>query len=900
VRSSPVPASRPPGQEDRHAPRPPLRLDPEAARLIRDEVARAGGREVCFLAAVGEDGAISGARAVARGNRAAVLAAARDVPEGWIMLHNHPSGHLEPSPADLEVAARLHERGLGTGIVDNQARELYVVVEPPRPRVREPLGLEVLEAVASPRGALARVHPGFEDRPGQRAMLRAVGERYNEGGILLVEAGTGTGKSLAYLLPAAAWALQNGERTIVSTSTINLQEQLVGKDLPLVRQLLGEGVRWTLLKGRGNYISIRRALLAVQGARTLFPEDRSRELADLLQWVEQTRDGSLADLAVAPTPEVWEEVKSDPDICLRARCPHFQRCFYQAARRAAAGAELLVVNHHLLFTDVALRRATGNHSESAVLPPYRHVILDEAHNVEDVATSHLGVNLSRAGLFRTLARLDRNGRGILAAIQDVVTAAPVGEAGRGALLQRLDSRIHPALAEARAALELLFETLEAHIPPGESGTLRLGGGVAPRRASGGDGAAEGAHGDHWDGDGDGASHAAQAVGLELWDDLRVRERGEVVLRLFPRLERELAELRERIRLEEGWEVRLEGRLLDLHALERRLAAAAVGIRLVLDPGEGKGNFVRWLEGTRSPRRGVENLLLAAAPLDPGPLLREDLFRRVETAVLTSATLTTRRRFDFVRGRLGLRQGEEGLEEVELRDGEEADALAIHELLVPSPFDYGNQSLLAVPTGLPPLQDPAFQRATARVAAELAGITGGGIFVLFTSHRALRTVAGHLRESGIEGRFPLFVHGESHRSLLLEAFVGSGRGILLGTTSFWEGVDVPGEPLRGLVLQKLPFRVPTEPVTEARTEAIEAAGGNPFWSYLLPLAALRLKQGFGRLIRSGEDRGAVVLLDDRILTRRYGRYLRESLPETLLRKGPWEELRGELTRFYGRT
>lgn len=282
--------------------------------------------------------------------------------------------------------------------------------------------------------------------------------------------------------------------------------------------------------------------------------------------------------------------------------------------------------------------------------------------------------------------------------------------------------------------------------------------------------------------------------------------------------------------------------------------------------------------------------MAAAPIELGPVLRESLFGKAETVILTSATLTTRKRFDFLRGRLGLDPA--GLSELE-------HPPQVVERSVASPFDFSVQSLLVVPTDLPDVQqDPSgLNRATVDVVEELASRTDGGIFVLFTSYRALREVAEGIRSRGMAERWPLFVQGEGHRTGLLREFVGDGRGILLGTSSFWEGVDVPGDPLRGLVIQKIPFRVPTEPVTAARVEALERKGGNAFHGYMLPLAALRLKQGFGRLIRSRDDRGAVVLLDDRIIRKRYGIYLRDSLPAVPLVKGPWDEVRRGLHRFY---
>ncbi|MDT8369273.1 MAG: helicase C-terminal domain-containing protein [Longimicrobiales bacterium] len=847
--------------EETPAPPPPdpgcrLVLAPESAERIRAEIARAGGREVCFLAEVDSDRSVVNARAVARGNRAAVLAVARDAPEGGIMIHNHPSGVLEPSDADLSVAARVWEEGLGTALTDNEANRLYVVVEPPAPRESTPLDLDRLTGVIGPGGALAARHPAWEDRAGQREMLRLVGERYNEGGIALVEAGTGTGKSLAYLLPAAEWALRNGERTVISTATINLQEQLVSSDLPLVDDLLGGGLTWALVKGRGNYVSIRRAYLAAGKGGDLFEDDRTQELEAIREWIETTDDGSLADLPHPPSEEVWDEVRSDPDACLRARCPHFQQCFFQRSRRRAASAQLLIVNHHILFTDLAVRRATGNWTQSAVLPPWKHLVLDEAHNVEDAATENLGASLTDLGLRRALARLDRRGKGILNALAGQLR----GDDGELAmkLRARIEERLRPGVEEARARARLFFEAIVVLVPegPGDSDAVRIG--------------------------------AGEGVIAEPDEHEEVRERLDGLLGVLQRLSRELHDLRRMIEHDEPLHDALEGRLLDLRGAERRLTAADATLRLVLRPGDRAPELVRWLERRGKGRR--RSLVLAAAPIELGPTLRESLFSKVRTLALTSATLSTRRGFGFVRARLGLDTA--GLDEME-------HPVEVVERIVPSPFDFARQAVLFVPTGLPDAAsgDEALQRSTAEVIRTLTEVTDGGVFGLFTSHRALRRVAEHLREAGVDLTWPLFVHGERPRAALLADFVASGRGVLLGTASFWEGVDVPGDPLRGLVIQKIPFRVPTEPVTAARVEALERRGGNAFHEYALPLAALRLKQGFGRLIRSRTDRGAILLLDDRIVRRSYGRVLRDSLPDAPFVKAPWEDVQTALRRFY---
>lgn len=833
---------------------------------MREQIARAGGREVSFLATVTPERVIVDPRTVARGNQAAVLAAANDARTGEIMLHNHPSGVLEPSDADLQVAGRLYERGVGSAIVDNLARALYVVVEPPPPSSLEPLDIPELEAVAAPGGALSRLHARYEDRPGQRAMLAEVARGYNQGGVTLVEAGTGTGKSVAYLLPAARWAIRNRERTVVSTNTINLQEQLVARDLPLVRELLGEDFRWALMKGRGNYISIRRAHLAAESAATLFEEDRTREVNGLLDWIAATDDGSLADLATAPSREVWEEVRSDSDICLHARCPHFQSCFYQRSRRTAASADVLVVNHHLLFSDLSLRIVTDNFTQSAALPAYRRLILDEAHNVEDAATSHLGASLSRKGLAATLTRLERVVAVVRRKLTGLPTAAEDGVRSRGPLagaaakplLDRLGDRVRPSLTRARAQFEGFFRILDEMAPLPGGVRVRLGSEQLP----------------------------------EPIDREPVHRSFGALLDALEGLAREVSELAVRIELTDEWREPLEGRILDLRSIERRLTNASRSLRLVLDPAEEGQRYVRWVE-QRSARRGKRrNLHLAAAPIELDELLREQLFERVRTTVLTSATLTTRKDFGFLRGRLGL-----------ARDPGDARALKVAEARIDSPFDFGAQTLLCVPSDLPrpsfrgSAGAGSFDRATARAVAALADISGGGMFALFTSHRALRAVAKVLREEGA-GSWPLLVHGEDDRSRLLARFVEAGNAILLGTSSFWEGVDVPGRPLRALLIQKLPFSVPTDPVVEARMEAIEAAGGNPFQEFMLPQAALRLRQGFGRLVRSRRDRGAVVLLDSRIVKYRYGRYLLESLPPAPLVHGPWRRVEERLRAFYG--
>ena len=827
----------------------PLTLSSASQATIRAEIEKAGGREVCFLAEVDDVRVIQEPRAVARGNFGAVLVAARDAAMGGVMLHNHPSGALEPSDADMRIAGQLYDQGVGTVIVDNAAKHLYVVVEPPEPKERVALNPDELSDILAPGGSLSEFYEAFEDRPGQREMLEVVTHQFNQGGVAIIEAGTGTGKSLAYLLPAAYWSRNNKERTVISTNTINLQEQLTTKDLPLVRALGGD-VEWALVKGRGNYVSIRRALLASDAQRSLFDDDRSDEMTALLSWLKTTTDGSLSDLPFTPEPETWEEVRSDPDICLRSRCPHFQECHYQRSRRQAASADLLIVNHHMLFTDLAVRRATLNWTASAVLPSYNRIVLDEAHNIEDAATSHLGVEVTRRELYRVLSRLEKSGRGVLSAVYDQITT---GSEQERELQERIETRVRPALAQARLEVEGFIDTVEKLLPSDKS-TVRIG----------------------------------SSGGGELAERDEVGEQLSASLNALATLERELSELGARIELDENISDGLEGRLLDLRAITRRLAAARHGLGLVFTPGEKAGRYVRWLELRGRGRRS--NLVMAAAPIDLGDLLVESLFSRVETTILTSATLATRKNFSFLRKRIGLHK--EQLDRYNL----DCD---VNDHIILSPFNFQDQTILAVPTDLPAAEEGSgeFYKAIAEVTEQVATLSDGGLFVLFTSYAALIQVGELLRLIGADSRWPLFIQGEDDRHRLLQRFVEHGRGILLGTASFWEGVDVPGDPLRGLIIQKLPFKVPTEPVTAARMEAIQGAGQDGFQEYMLPHAALRLKQGFGRLIRSKSDRGAVVLLDDRLVTKQYGHYLRNSLPGPTLVKGAWSDVHRRLKAFY---
>jgi ATP-dependent DNA helicase DinG len=827
------------------APVSDLRLSKQAALAIRAAVRLAGGREVCFVCTVGADAALETARVVARGNVRSVLALPGVARRGEMLVHNHPSGWLEPSDADLEVAARVYENGVGFGIVDNDATDLYVVAEVPRAAELTPVDPQAIGDDLGPAGAIAAKMRRYEDRPSQREMAAAIARLYNDGGVGLLEAGTGVGKSMGYLLPALRWAAANKERTVVSTNTINLQEQLVGKDLPFLASALGDQqpVRFALLKGWRNYLCLNRLEQATGSGGALFEEGMQRELATIEQWAARTSDGSVADLPAPPRPEVWDEVAAEPDLCLRFKCPRHDQCFVYKARRAAAQADVIVVNHHLLLSDVAVRRAQQNWEDAAVLPAYTRLVVDEGHHLEDAAAAHLGATVTRRMLVRLFNRLDRKGKGLLNALVERLAAQK--DLLSTASLDLVHARLAPSVHAARDKGQLLFDLLDTFLMESGESVVRLTD--------------------------DFARHPVWAAGLEsaLADLL-----GEIEL-----LADGLRLVRERLESDQKREEAVAPLLNEMRGVTKRLQGAGDGLRRALKPAEGSVPSVRWVEVKGKER----NVAVTSVPLDLAPILRDDLFKRVETAVVTSATLATGERFDFLAARLGL-------------TGEE---LAPTTAVFPSPFDYRTQSLLAVPTDAPaPNADAAGHFLhVVRHVLDLAAASDGGLFVLFTSHKDVRAAAAELRARGADRRWPLLVHGEDGRDALLRRFKESERALLLGTASFWEGVDVPGHALRGLVIAKLPFRVPSEPVTAAQCEAIAARGGDAFTEYMIPHASLRLKQWFGRLVRTSTDRGVVVVSDPRIVTKAYGRGLLEALPPARRVAKPWGALRAEITGFY---
>jgi len=682
---------------------------------------------------------------------------------------------------------------------------------------------EAVRAIFADKGALSRALDGYEPREGQRCMSEAVGSVIDEGGTLLAEAGTGTGKTLAYLVPA----ILSGRRVLISTGTKNLQEQIFFKDLPLLQSVLDLPFTATLMKGRSNYLCRHRwetykettESLESVGSFGMFEVEppvrfersqqfeRSVFLPIIDAWVKTTETGDRAELHDLPeNVPIWKEIAADAETCLGAECPHYDDCFVTNVRRRAAESDVVIVNHHLLCADASVRQS----AYGEVIPTCSTLVVDEAHQLEDVATQYFGRSVS---VFR-VEDLVRDGERLLAPRK----RTPYDDdAGRAFAARQLDD-VSRALARVADHSRLFFSGLA--LDP----SLRSHGGADARARY----SAESLF-DHVD---EGMALAGALDGLEATLASSVQPRTA---------QTETSPIDDTSSASDAADA--------LAALQRRSGELAMDLRFLIRADDA--DFVYYVE---SRGRDATRLFLRASPIDVSRIVQEALFDRMRATVLTSATMAVEGSFEYVKGRLGIRQA--------------------RELRVSSEFDYTSQALLYLPRRVPSPKAPAFIQAAAREVIEIVKRSRGRAFVLFTSYGVLRAVQP-LVELALP--YPILVQGAAPRTQLIERFRTTPNAVLLATSSFWQGVDVVGEALSCVVVDKLPFASPGDPVTAARIEAINARGGDAFADYQVPLAILTLQQGLGRLIRHRTDRGVLAVLDPRLRTMGYGRRFLASLP-----------------------
>jgi ATP-dependent DNA helicase DinG len=643
---------------------------------------------------------------------------------------------------------------------------------PEIPAVSRTAGLTHASATAfAPDGPLSRALPGFEPRPGQLEMAEAVASVLATGGVLLAEAGTGTGKTLAYLIPA----ILSRKRVLVSTGTKNLQEQIFFKDLPVLRETLGVPFTATCMKGRGNYLCLHR-FDAFRESPAIRSRDEFLQLRVLERWAPETETGDRAELEDLPEDlPFWNDIAATTENCIGTECPRYNDCFVVRMRQRAAESDVVIVNHHLLCADAAVRQ--GAFGE--VIPRCSTAIVDEAHQLEDVATQYFGIVVSSFRVEALARDVDR-----------ALSARLVVDGERADQLADDAQRLRDAARAFFSTLHMLRNELPA------------GGGSDSR------------------------TRVRAANLVRLGDD------GATLVAALEALEADVALAKD---VPE-----------DVLALGRRAGEIKTDVRFLLradDPA-----FVYFVE-TRG--RGA---FLRASPIDVSAIIRELLLDRMDATVLTSATMTVDDSFEYVRGRLGIKRA------VEVK--------------LASEFDFRRQAILYLPKGMPDPRNPQFTGAAARQIIEILKLTSGRAFVLFTSYANLREVH---RIASAELDYPILVQGSAPRSALLRDFKATPNAVLLATSSFWQGVDVVGDALSCVIIDKLPFASPGDPITAARIEAIGALGGSAFGEYQIPLAILALKQGLGRLLRHRQDRGVLAVLDPRLRTMGYGRRFLASLP-----------------------
>ncbi len=825
----------------------------DCCALMRHEISQAQGNEVFFIGRTDVDGIVYETETIARGTKVAVPAIITRASSGDVVIHNHPSGDLTPSSADMDIASVAGNQGIGFAIISNDCTRCYQVVAPFTEKRGELLSLEEIGRVFAADGMMAHLK-GFEPRDEQVRMAFAVAEAFNRDRVVLVEAGTGTGKSLAYLIPSILWAVRNNERVVVSTNTINLQEQLIKKDLPFLARNSAVEFKAALVKGRSNYACLRK-LEHAEAEPALFPDESSAELTTIIEWSHSCQDGCRSDLAFIPHAGTWEEICCEADQCGRSRCKHFGRCFFYRARRESSAARVLVVNHALLLSDIVLRKETG-YDATAILPPFTRLIFDEGHHLEDVATSHLSLTITRSGILKQLQRLvpqKANRAGLLTIISSRITRdLPESQEGLYAELSGLlESHLLPKAHDLTGITEQTMDWLALSVEHEGGGT------VAGREQK--------------------LRVTPEVERTPFW--LECRQRLHALADAVNDYTSSLRTLVLRTKdLPEKLQEKLADQLLDTSGIEGRLQSMADGLLFFTTEAEG---YCRWIE-TKRGSRGVQ-ARLSAAPLDISAQLKESVLDKLKTIIVTSATLTVGGEFNYLKKRTGF-----GLLPKE----------RLSELQLASPFNYARQVFVAIPEDMPEPTAPGFRDALEQHILKAVTISRGGAFILFTSYdllnRVFQTLSPALARLGLSS----LKQGETGRHALLTQFRADKNAVLFGTDSFWEGVDVKGDALRLVIIARLPFQVPTEPVQQARAEKIKADGGDPFREFSVPQAVIKFRQGFGRLIRSRDDRGAVLILDRRVLNKSYGRIFLRSLPDTEIVRGDSVDVFARMETFFG--
>ena len=805
----------------------------EAREKMAFEIEESGGNEVFFRGILDENKIVADVEVLAKGNRYSVPAILKRMKKNEIIIHNHPSGYLYPSDADVEIASIFADRmDGGSYIIDNSAANIYVITEA---YFDENKKIDI-KPYFEKNGLLSQCFKEFEYRDEQLHMAEHIEKGLNDEKKVVVEAGTGTGKTLAYLIPSIQWAVENGKKVIISTNTINLQEQLLNKDIPIVKKIMQKDFKYLLVKGRGNFLCNRKHanLLSMKPADLEeFSQDQKKQFEALINWGKETRTGDKSELYFEVDYTVWEYFQSETDICAGSRCPYKSECFFLKSREEKKKADILIANHHIFFSDLAIRKEIGFNTDYSILPEYGLVVFDEAHNIQKVARDYFSYEVSKYGFTKAMNQIhnisnNKKHKGQLEILLQYLKKRNYEDKEVVEKLLENDVRInHNNLFKAGRDY---FDRLIEIFSKGQVGSISF------------------------------RIKKDEIMASSFYSMLNdVKENFMLEFNTYLRTARKIiTSLKD---TEDN-----DGIINDFSKYVERLETFFENFKFInnLDDEE----FIYWVEVNNKK----SNSKLVATPLNIDGELSENLYSNLKQLIFTSATIAVENNFDYFKKSIGLEE-------------------ETYDKIIASPFDYDRQMKVYIPSGLPDPNDRNFLDEIEPLLKKMILKTKGRTFVLFTSYKSLNYMYYMLREELEENGINFFIQGMYPRTKLVEMFKNSDSPVLFGTDSFWEGVDVKGEKLVSVIIVKLPFKVPSDPVTEAIIETYELQGKNPFIEYQIPESVIKFKQGIGRLIRSKEDRGIITILDNRIVTKRYGKYFLDSIPTKNIQRIDQSEITG---------
>ena len=804
-------------------------INVETIERIKVEIKNAKGNEVFFRGIPDSEGMVVDIEVIARGNESSVAALLNKMRKNEVIIHNHPSGVLIPSDEDVTISSMYGDVGGASYIVNNDVDDIYVIVP-----LKEFIKINIDDYFGE-NGIIHKTFKKFEPRKEQYEMAKYIEESVNENKKLLIEAGTGTGKTIGYLLPTLLYAIENNLKVIVSTNTINLQEQLINKDIPLLKKILGKDFSYQIVKGRGNYLS-KRKLRNVDISELESDTEKEKEekalIRNLLEWDENiTETGDRSELKYEVPLSVWEKVNSEVDMCKGVKCPHYSECHFFKARKNISDANLLIVNHHMFFADLSIRNQTGFYTNYSILPNYDIVVFDEAHNIEDTARNYFTFEATKISFGRLMG--------------NIFNRRATGSNNAGALMralaylnESLDQETYVKIDEMRDVIvkELndfydtgidIFDKFMAMFSQEDAREIKVKLDEKVLRNN------------------------------SRWQEIKLANQkfkeiyGNLVLQI-----NKFLNFVGNLNLEDK-----EGYIFDFSKYYERLKKYYKNFEFIIEAKED--GFVYWVNIT-SVRSNVK---LYATPYDISDELNENLLTKLDRMIFTSATLAVDRRFDYYKKSIGLKKEKKS---------------KILEKIIKSPFNYEKQMKVYIPTDALEPTNLEFLNDLEDFIKESIKATKGHCFLLFTSYSMMNYLYNKIVRTFSKNEYTIIRQNDYPRHEMIEIFKHSKNPILLGTDSFWEGVDVQGEQLKSVIIVKLPFKVPNDPVTESIIEDIKNNGQNPFNDYQVPQAVIKFKQGIGRLIRSKTDYGNIIILDNRIIKKYYGRKFLETLPKNAIK------------------